>query len=101
MRLIDLNVQDGKGLITAAVSDIVAEARLREYFRSSEKLADEFNYQREQLDEARRLVPDLIDVVRMPNIEHVADSHNEAVQRLRAALAPNATKLTGRGTEND
>ena len=54
MRLIDLNVRDGKGLITVAVSDIVAESRLREYFRWAEKLADEFNYQREQLDDFNR-----------------------------------------------
>ena len=45
MQLIDLNVQDGRGFITVAVSDSVAEARLREYFRWAEKLADEFNYQ--------------------------------------------------------
>lgn len=90
MILIDLNVQDGKGLITVAVRDVVAEARLRAYFRSSEKLADEFNYQREQIDDCKKAVADLIDVVRMPNIERVADSHNEAVRLLRAALVPNA-----------
>ena len=54
MQLIDLNLQDGKGLITVAVSDVVAEARLREYFRWAENLADEFNYQREQLDDFKR-----------------------------------------------
>lgn len=29
---------------------------------------------------------DLIEVSRMPNIEHVADAHNEAVRALRNAL---------------
>lgn len=29
---------------------------------------------------------DLIEVMRMPNQEHVADAHNEAVRRIRAAL---------------
>lgn len=48
MQLIDLNVQDSHGLITVAVSDAVAATRLREYFMWAEKLAYEFNYQREQ-----------------------------------------------------
>ena len=32
-------------------------------------------------------VKNLITVVRMPNVEHVADAHNEAVKRLRALAA--------------
>ena len=30
---------------------------------------------------------DLTEILRMPNIEHVADAHNKAVRSLRAALA--------------
>lgn len=33
----------------------------------------------------------LIEVMRMPNTEHVADAHNKAVRFLRAALAAPAT----------
>lgn len=32
-------------------------------------------------------VPNLITVMRMPNIEHIADNHNRAVHGLRQALA--------------
>ena len=31
----------------------------------------------------RTTVPALTDIVRMPNVEHVADAHNEAVRRLK------------------
>ena len=40
-----------------------------------------------ELVAALKSVPDLINVVRMPNIEYVADNHNCAVEKLRAALA--------------
>lgn len=36
---------------------------------------------------AMSCVRDLSEIVRMPNVEHVADAHNAAVKRLRAALA--------------
>jgi hypothetical protein len=39
------------------------------------------------LSKALECVPDLIEVARMPNAEHVADAHNAAVRRLRAVLA--------------
>jgi hypothetical protein len=59
MILIDLNVQDGRGLLSVAVEGLVAEARLREYFRSAEKLADEFNYQQEQIADYKQAVHEL------------------------------------------
>jgi hypothetical protein len=42
----------------------------------------------ERLRAALSVVPDLIKVQRMPNAEHVADAHNNAVRVLRAALTP-------------
>ena len=39
-----------------------------------------------KLEAALRSSKNLITVMRMPNIEHVADAHNAAVETLRAAL---------------
>lgn len=66
MQLIDLNMQDGRGLMTVAVSDCVDGARLREYFKWAENLANEFNYQREKFEDLLRL-----------NAEHQHDEKDE------------------------
>ncbi len=41
----------------------------------------------EELVAALKGANDLTEILRMPNIEHVADAHNKAVRSLRAALA--------------
>ena len=41
---------------------------------------------RDRLQDAIRCAKDLIEVVRMPNIEYVADAHNAAVKKLRTIL---------------
>ena len=50
MQVIDVNVQDGHGLISVAVTDIMTQTRLLDYFKWAEKLADEIELLREQCD---------------------------------------------------
>jgi len=52
--------------------------------------ADEIQELRLELDALKKVlkvaVPKLIRVMRMPNIEHVGDAHNEALKTLEALL---------------
>lgn len=58
-------------------------AAAQEARQRAEALAEE---NAKLLKKLRRIVPCLIEVVRMPNVEHVADEHNEAVKELRAII---------------
>lgn len=55
--------------------------------KAAEERAERNARETKLLQKLRRIVPRLIEVARMPNIEHVADEHNEAVKELRAAIA--------------
>lgn len=50
MQIIDVDVQDGGGLISIAVSDIMSSVRLKNYLRQSEKLINQVELLREQRD---------------------------------------------------
>jgi hypothetical protein len=50
MQIIDVDVQDGGGLISIAVSDIMSSVRLKNYLRQSEKLIDQVELLRKQRD---------------------------------------------------
>lgn len=60
-----------------ACEDIVVQQNLRVTY--AEQIAE--------LVVALKGANDLTEILRMPNIEHVADAHNKAVRSLRAALA--------------
>jgi hypothetical protein len=58
--------------------------RLRTYYPHHPVCIDAAN-EIEMLNDLLKTAKDLIEVVRMPNQEHVADAHNSAVQVLRNA----------------
>ena len=51
MQVIDVNVQDGHGLISVAVPDIMTQTRLRDYFKWADDLSVEADLLREQRSE--------------------------------------------------
>jgi hypothetical protein len=50
MQVIDVNVQDGHGLISVAVPDLISQERLQDYFKWAKKLTDEIELLRAQRD---------------------------------------------------
>ena len=68
--------------------DIIQRLERLEAFTSKDAI-NEIKNLRKQNDEllsSLKCVKDLITVVRMPNIEYVADAHNKAVEKLRNLL---------------
>ena len=52
----------------------------------SQQTVDALTKERDKLRAALEAARDLSEIVRMPNAEHIADAHNEAVRKLREAL---------------
>jgi len=70
-------------------AELAVATRIREEtFAEAMRQGSALRAEGERLRIALSVVPDLIKVQRMPNAEHVADAHNNAVQTLRAALTP-------------
>ena len=97
-RPMDLGYADGPQWVVLAEDYDKAVARIKELelFQSDRATALEVeaDYQRSKVvgleaenqrlrELLRTTVPALTDIVRMPNVEHVADAHNEAVRRLK------------------
>ncbi len=66
--------------------------RTIESLEASEAMRKEIERLRAELAERDALARDLTTIVRMPNVEYVADRHNRAVELLRLKALPKEPK---------
>ena len=87
--------------LQAAITELVQErdalrASTDKFFDASTKFrqerdtykvaADKLAAENKVLRDALALAKDLTTIVRMPNVEYIADAHNKAVEKIQAAL---------------
>jgi hypothetical protein len=73
--------------LQAAITELVQERDLLNgTLESRDRNIEQLAAENKVLRDALALAKDLTTIVRMPNVEYIADAHNKAVEKIQAAL---------------